>query len=317
MGFLDGGKLIVKTLVLPDTEAWRECLTEAKWKSCAWASTDLPWLKAGKLLKLKKVDEVADAAQGAKGCKCFLAGTGVLMADGAVKNIEDIELGDKVLATDPETGETGEREVTATIVTEDDKHFVDLTISTPEGEEHLTATHEHPFWSVSRREWIPASDLRPGTLLRTDDARTVTVTHTRQYTAHARTYNLTVAGVHTYYALAGETPVLVHNSSACSVGEARRLQAQLAAEELAGANGHAFQKHVVEQGEFPGIKTRAQFAELIESVILKGEQRGRADGTTAFWRNGVIVIRNPNSRDGGTVFAPKEGREYFTRNFKK
>jgi hypothetical protein len=97
--------------------------------------------------------------------------------------------------------------------------------------------------------------------------------------------------------LAGDTPVLVHNSS-CNVAEMRKLQARLAAEELAGANGHAFQKHVIDQGEFPGIRTRAQFADMVEDVILNGERRIRSDGTTAFWQNGVIVIRNPKSRAG-------------------
>lgn len=33
----------------------------------------------------------------------------------------------------------------------------------------------------------------------------------RRYTAVDRTYKLTVSTVHTYYVLAGNTPVLVHN----------------------------------------------------------------------------------------------------------
>lgn len=49
--------------------------------------------------------------------------------------------------------------------------------------------------------------------LRTDDGHTVIVTANRPFTTHARTYNLTVENVHTYYVLAGETPVLVHNST--------------------------------------------------------------------------------------------------------
>ncbi len=48
--------------------------------------------------------------------------------------------------------------------------------------------------------------------LRTDEGRTAEVTATRRYTDHVRTYNLTVEGVHTYYAPAGRTPLLVHNS---------------------------------------------------------------------------------------------------------
>ncbi|MFJ8085110.1 polymorphic toxin-type HINT domain-containing protein [Streptomyces sp. NPDC096205] len=208
------GREVIKVLLLPDTQAWKECLTEGKWKSCAWASTDLPWLKAAKILKINKLKKIKDLKDAKKlpGCNCFLAGTDVLMADGGTKDIEDIVLGDKVLATDPETGRTSAREVTATIVTDSDKHFTELTIATGHGEEHLTATYEHPFWSVSEHGWIAAGDLKPGMTLRTDDGRTVEVTGARQYTDHVRTYNLTVEGVHTYYALAGSTPILVHNS---------------------------------------------------------------------------------------------------------
>ncbi|MGW0916236.1 polymorphic toxin-type HINT domain-containing protein [Streptomyces sp. NPDC002784] len=145
--------------------------------------------------------------------KCFLAGTDVLMADGSTKDIEDVKPGDKVQATDPETGETGPREVTHLIVTEDDKHFNELSIATANGIEKLTATHEHPFWSPSEHDWVEAASLTPGMTLLTDDGDTVIVTANRPYTQHARTYNLTVDDLHTYYVLAGETPVLVHNAN--------------------------------------------------------------------------------------------------------
>ncbi|WEH15704.1 polymorphic toxin-type HINT domain-containing protein [Streptomyces sp. VNUA24] len=151
------------------------------------------------------------------GCtRCFLAGTDVLMADGTTKNIEDVELGDKVQATDPETGESGARVVTRLIVTEDDKHFNELSIATEDGIEKLTATYEHPFWSPSEDKWTEAGDLEPGMTLLTDEGDTVIVTGNRGYTRHARTYNLTVADLHTYYVLAGKTPVLVHNSNCSS-----------------------------------------------------------------------------------------------------
>ncbi|WP_228044527.1 polymorphic toxin-type HINT domain-containing protein [Streptomyces ferrugineus] len=153
-------------------------------------------------------------------CKCFLAGTDVLMADGTTKDIEDVEVGDEVLATDPETGESGPRRVTRLITTEDDKHFNELSIATADGIEKLTATHEHPFWSPSEREWVEAGDLGPGMTLLTDEGDTVIVTANRPFTRHARTYNLTVDDLHTYYVLAGETPVLVHNSNGCPTGKA-------------------------------------------------------------------------------------------------
>ncbi|MFF9639213.1 hypothetical protein ACF1D2_32120 [Streptomyces bacillaris] len=74
---------------------------------------------------------------------------------------------------------------------------------------------------------------------------------------------------------------------------------------------------MLKQGEFPGIRTRKQFAAMIEGVVLFGERRVAGNGRSAYWRKGVIVIRNPKSRDGGTVFAPKEGYGYFTKNFRE
>ncbi|MFJ9817458.1 polymorphic toxin-type HINT domain-containing protein [Streptomyces sp. NPDC101151] len=146
-------------------------------------------------------------------CNCFLAGTKVLLADESSKNIEDVKVGDEVLATDPETGETGPRKVTRLIVNDHDKHFNELTIKTPAGEHKLTATHEHPFWVPELGQWVSAGDLTASMHLRKSDGSTAEVTANRPYSAHTRTYNLTVEDLHAYYVLAGETPVLVHNSN--------------------------------------------------------------------------------------------------------
>lgn len=211
------------SVALPDPTAWKDCLSGSGVGSCLLAGTDLPFAKALKMIPDKVLKKGADAAgewlektidrfKAGKHCKCFLAGTDVKMADGGTKNIEDIKVDDEVLATDPETGETGSRKVTRLIVTDSDKHFNKLTINTPDGPEHLTATNEHPFWAPDLGQWVEARNLRPGTKLRTDVGTTVTVTANRSYSAHARTYNLTVDDLHTYYVVAGETPVLVHNS---------------------------------------------------------------------------------------------------------
>lgn len=48
----------------------------------------------------------------------FVPGTKVVMADGSSKPIEEVELGDYVLATDPETGQTVSRKVVATVTGE-------------------------------------------------------------------------------------------------------------------------------------------------------------------------------------------------------
>jgi hypothetical protein len=87
------------------------------------------------------------------------------------------------------------------------------------------------------------------------------------------------------------------------------LRAQLTGEEIAG--GHAFQKHVIEKAEFPGIATSQEFASHIEDVVMKGEMRTLARGRTVFWYDRTVVIRSPTAIDGGTAFRPTGGYKYF------
>lgn len=145
----------------------------------------------------------------------FPTGTKVQMADGSTKAIQDIEVGDTVMATDPQTGETRPKQVTATITTPDDKEFTDLTLTddaSPRGPPvAITSTSHHPYWSETRRQWADAGDLTPGEQLRQPDGTTLTVQTTRDYPYAITTHNLTVDDFHTYYVLAGATPVLVHN----------------------------------------------------------------------------------------------------------
>ncbi|MFE3021512.1 polymorphic toxin-type HINT domain-containing protein [Streptomyces sp. NPDC059256] len=144
-------------------------------------------------------------------CKnSFIAGTDVLMADGTTKDIEEIKIGDTVIAKDPETGEAGPRTVTHLIFSTGGKRLTTLTV---DGTDSLTATDNHPFWSPSENRWIDAGDITPTMTLLTNNGQTVTVTATRTSNEHASVYNLTVDDLHTYYVLAGETPVLVHNTT--------------------------------------------------------------------------------------------------------
>ncbi|MEU6395288.1 polymorphic toxin-type HINT domain-containing protein [Streptomyces sp. NPDC046939] len=165
--------------------------------------------------KLKSLEKAYDGLKLLKRTctKCFPAGTKVRMGDGSNENIEDVQPGDKVLATNPETGYTAVREVVRQIVTQDDKHFNELTIATRAGPQTLTATEEHPFWSPSQHQWVEAGALKPGMDLLSNDKSTVRVQENRSYAQRRTTYNLTVANIHTYYVLAGTTPVLVHNAS--------------------------------------------------------------------------------------------------------
>jgi intein/homing endonuclease len=83
----------------------------------------------------------------------------------------------------------------------------------------VTTTEDHPFWNATDHAWEQADQLDPGDQLYTADGRTLQVRGLNAVTAHTTTsYNLTIRDIHTYYVLAGETPVLVHNND-CGLPE--------------------------------------------------------------------------------------------------
>ncbi|MFD5137627.1 DddA-like double-stranded DNA deaminase toxin [Streptomyces sp. NPDC058378] len=146
----------------------------------------------------------------------FVPGTKVLMADGSTKPIEEVEIGDKVLATDPKSGKRKIETVTAEIKGEGTKRLVEVTIDI-DGDQgsstaSITATYNHPFWVPEIGEWIDATDLESGQWLKTSAGTRVQVSAIKRWTAQLSTvHNLTVSDLHTYYVLAGATPILVHN----------------------------------------------------------------------------------------------------------
>ncbi|GAQ74628.1 endo-1,4-beta-xylanase A precursor [Streptomyces turgidiscabies] len=161
---------------------------------------------------------------GGGGCNSFVPGTKVLMADGSTKPIEQVRTGDKIVATDPKTGETRTETVTAEIKGQGLKHLVKVTIDT-DGEKgtktaQVTATDGHPFWVPELGEWIAATDLKSGQWLQTSAGTYVQIAAIQRWTAQQATvHNLTVGDLHTFYVVAAGTSVLNHNTSgeACEV----------------------------------------------------------------------------------------------------
>ncbi|MFF4724702.1 polymorphic toxin-type HINT domain-containing protein [Streptomyces mirabilis] len=146
--------------------------------------------------------------------KCsFSPDTPVLMAKGKTKPIGQIKTGDKVEAADPKTGKhQGAHSVTATWVHRD-HDLVDVTVRTPDGHTAtLHTTSRHPFWDRTTHSWVPAGKLNGGDALNTEDNYRVQVVRLQKTPGTADRYNLTVARLHTYYVLAGSTPILVHNT---------------------------------------------------------------------------------------------------------
>ncbi|WP_433307539.1 DNRLRE domain-containing protein [Actinoplanes sp. CA-030573] len=140
----------------------------------------------------------------------FAPGTRVLMADGSTKPIEDVKVGDKVKAAAPEKNSTDAEPVTRTIAGTGGRDLVDVT--TDAG--HITATAGHPFWLPEAYAWVNAADPKAGDRVLTAAGDELRVVRTRHWRQHATVHNLTVRHIHTYYVLAGTTPVLVHNCAA-------------------------------------------------------------------------------------------------------
>ncbi|MFE0773814.1 polymorphic toxin-type HINT domain-containing protein [Streptomyces sp. NPDC058861] len=188
---------------------------------------------------------------GSSGGSCptnsFVPGTKVLMADGSTKPIEQVRTGDKVLATDPETGETRVETVTAEIKGQGLKHLVKITIDVDGASgtktAEVTATDGHPFWVPELGKWIDATDLKSHQWLRTSAGTHVQITAVERWTSQdATVHNLTVSDLHTYYVVADGASVLSHNSLPCAAdmedGLNRAHEAANDFENPGGMSGH-------------------------------------------------------------------------------
>lgn len=143
-------------------------------------------------------------------CNCFTAGTKVLTDEGE-KNIEDIEVGDRVLAKSEfdANGELAYKEVTA-LYTNYRNDIIKLYI----GDLLIETTDNHPFW-VEGRGWVFADELVAGDKLQKADGSNLTIDKVEFVLLDepVKVYNFTVTDFHTYYVT--DLGIWVHNTN-CS-----------------------------------------------------------------------------------------------------
>ena len=152
----------------------------------------------------KAVQAIQNAAP-----KCFKAGTLVACLDQAgketLKPIEEIEVGDKVLAYDEETGEQCYKEVVRLFRNETQEWYHVYAAG-----EEIICTAEHPFY-VEGKGFVPARELKERDNLLLSDGSKVEIDSLK--TEHVEipetTYNFEVKDFHTYYV--SHSNVLVHN----------------------------------------------------------------------------------------------------------
>ncbi|MEU7585194.1 polymorphic toxin-type HINT domain-containing protein [Micromonospora sp. NPDC049230] len=157
------------------------------------------------------------AAGGAAGrmpqCHSFDPATPVLMADGSTKAIKDVRVGDKVAATDPTTGHKSGKQVVE-LHRNADRDLADVTVKNAKtgSTTVLHTTWHHPFWAANKQAWVEAADLVSGDQVQDSAGRaSQIIVSVKTWTGLHWMRDLTVADIHTYYVLAGNVPVLVHN----------------------------------------------------------------------------------------------------------
>ncbi|WP_433894213.1 RHS repeat-associated core domain-containing protein [Streptomyces sp. CA-111067] len=229
------------------------------------------------------------------GCS-FTPDTPVLMAEAKTKPIGEIKPGDKVEAASPNTGQhKGVRSVTATHINHDND-LVDLSVETSPGHRStLHTTSRHPFWDDTLHKWIPAGQLKPAHSLETATDHHVRVSAVHIRPGAADMWNLTVDELHTYYVLAGTTPVLVHNSSCWTATNSKTP--------MQNALGH-WGKH---KGDYPQLQNAKQYVEAAQR-FMKSEDPWIQ---TKVRSNGDIVRYNRVTEDFGIMTPNGEIRTYY------
>jgi len=136
------------------------------------------------------------------------------LTEDGYKNIEDIEVGDKVLAYDEKTGEQAYKEVVQ-LFRGETKEWYHVFV---DGEE-IVCTGNHPFY-VEGKGFVKAKDLTTEEKLTLSDGKQVEIEkiEIEKLDKPETKYNFEVEGFHTYYVT--EKAVLVHNVCASTLDPA-------------------------------------------------------------------------------------------------
>jgi hypothetical protein len=139
-------------------------------------------------------------------CNCFTAGTTVLTEDGE-KAIEDIKIGDKVLAKSDKTGEMFYQEVEWLFRKEINETY-NITVNN----QVITTTDEHPFWIIGKG-WVEARKLKIGDKLVTSDNSELIINKIEVKKENVIVYNFKVKDFHTYFV--SNLHIWTHNKDSC------------------------------------------------------------------------------------------------------
>ncbi|GIP20642.1 polymorphic toxin-type HINT domain-containing protein [Paenibacillus sp. J22TS3] len=232
-------------------------------------------------------------------CNCFVAGTKIKTDEGE-KNIEDIEVGDKVLSKDEETGKQAYKEVTH-LYRNDKEIIYELTV----GDQVIETTDNHPFW-VEGKGWVLAADLQVGDKLQQSNGNTLKIDNIKivRHEEKVKVYNFTVAEFHTYFV--SDLGIWVHNIGPCDVipNQGKVSVVNRAPSVDAGKQG----KHIQGHNNFDSNKTAwpkgQNGVELTQKAWLKGTRTSKT-GNVRVWDTGKPI--GPNGETGIRVHIDSKG----------
>lgn len=228
----------------------------------------------------------ADAKRVERSCNCFTAGTKVLTNEGD-KPIEEIEVGDKVLAKDDVTGEVAYQEVTDTF-----NHKTDEIYQIHVGDLVIESTYNHPFW-VEGKEWTNVKDLKVGDLLVQSNGNTLKIDSIVLVHKQVTVYNMTVGKFHTYFV--SDLGIWVHNSN-CNYS----VWNKGSFDDVEGSADYHYKKHGKEVGAddlAQYLRKAEEFARTAKKGSTKSYVDGAVDGTIRYKKNGKYIDIAPD----GTV----------------
>ncbi len=210
---LAGAKQDIGTLTSSNASGWQKLGAAASLATEVFSPVSARDAKAGAKFAQKKLS----------GKCCFVAGT-LVETEYGLRPIEEIELGDRVLARNPETGETAFKAVTD-LIRLNERMIWEVSLSGENNtSEFFETTDDHPWWIVDadgNGSWKTTAELSAGMIVTTADNQIMIINKIVQTDRIDATYNLTVADFETYFV--GENKVLVHN---CPTGAYRNDHTQ-------------------------------------------------------------------------------------------
>ena len=210
------------------------------------------------------------------GTLCFAAGTKVFAENGQ-KNIEDIQIGDRVLSYNEKTGKQEYKRVLR-LFRNESKDWTGITVN---GEE-VVSTPGHKYYLPESKKWVSAKDLVVGDtiLLSSGNKSKIEAVRAIHYKEVRTTYNFEVEDFHTYYVGTG---VLVHNldcgfnsktiSKAENVGRYKNVRIDVEMNPIGKVDIHIQAKNLPKMhysnGDFPTAPNKLANSDFVKKGIIK------------------------------------------------